>query len=205
VALAECLLCQARAIQSGHRPCRGRSILDEVTPSTGEPCAGDPPARFGGRGARTQSGLPTPIIATRCGVQRDSPAASRPVGFHVPCTRARGSSVNRLTRHARVPRTSRSPTSSPDATVGPIQGSPDGWPRSIRWCNAAVDDRPGDVDRPRDNRIAVSGRRVRAEVGCVPEAIWRKARTKPRAVETRSVEAGTAKAHAAEPEPLSAG
>jgi hypothetical protein len=27
-------------------------------------------------------------------VQRGSPAASRPVGFHLPCTRARGSSVS---------------------------------------------------------------------------------------------------------------
>jgi group II intron reverse transcriptase/maturase len=39
-----------------------QSILTEVKPSTGEPCAGNPPARFGGRGARTQSGLPTPIF-----------------------------------------------------------------------------------------------------------------------------------------------
>ena len=30
-------------------------------PSTGEPDAGDPPVRFGGRGDRTQSVLPTPI------------------------------------------------------------------------------------------------------------------------------------------------
>src|SRR5712692_10452801 len=30
-------------------------------PSTGEPDAGDPPVRFGGRGRRTQSSLPTPI------------------------------------------------------------------------------------------------------------------------------------------------
>jgi hypothetical protein len=32
-------------------------------PSTGKPCAGDPPARFGGRGDRTQSVLPTPILS----------------------------------------------------------------------------------------------------------------------------------------------
>src|SRR2546428_12133926 len=30
-------------------------------PLTGEPDAGDPPVRFGGRGRRTQSSLPTPI------------------------------------------------------------------------------------------------------------------------------------------------
>jgi len=32
-------------------------------PSTGEPDAGDPHVRFGGRGRRTQSALPTPIMA----------------------------------------------------------------------------------------------------------------------------------------------
>jgi len=81
VALAKCLPCQARALQSGRRPRRGRSILDEVIPSTGEPCAGDPPARFGGRGARTQSGLPTPITTSRRRAQRGSPEALRPSAF----------------------------------------------------------------------------------------------------------------------------
>ena len=33
----------------------------EVKPSTGEPDAGNPPVRFGGRGDRIQSVLPTPI------------------------------------------------------------------------------------------------------------------------------------------------
>jgi hypothetical protein len=37
------------------------SILVEVKPPTGEPDAGDPPVRFGGRGDRNQSALPTPI------------------------------------------------------------------------------------------------------------------------------------------------
>src|SRR5208337_625375 len=37
------------------------SILFEVKPPTGEPDAGDPPVRFGGRGDRNQSALPTPI------------------------------------------------------------------------------------------------------------------------------------------------
>lgn len=60
-AVAKCVLCQAGAVQSVNRPCHGRSILTEVRPSTGEPCAVDLHARFGGRGARTQSGLPTPI------------------------------------------------------------------------------------------------------------------------------------------------
>ena len=98
-----------------------------------------------------------------------------------------------------------SPASSPHATVGPIQGSPNRWPRSIGRSNAAVDNRPGDVDRPRDCGIAVSGGWVRSKVRRVPKAIRRKARTKTRAVETRPVEAGPTKTHAAEPEPLSTG
>ena len=42
-------------------------------PPTGAPCAGDPPARFGGGRGRTQSALPTPIeppprsVRGRCG------------------------------------------------------------------------------------------------------------------------------------------
>jgi len=56
------LLRQTRALQSGHSPSRGRSILFEVKPSTGEPDAGDPQVRFGGRGDRIQSVLPTPIM-----------------------------------------------------------------------------------------------------------------------------------------------
>ena len=39
-------------------------------PPTGEPCAGDPHARFGGRGGRTQSAFPTPISA--CGRLRSA-------------------------------------------------------------------------------------------------------------------------------------
>ncbi|MCG2682368.1 MAG: hypothetical protein L6306_02000, partial [Planctomycetales bacterium] len=42
-------------------PCLGQSILSEVKLSTGEPDAGNPPVRFGGRGGRTQSAFPTPI------------------------------------------------------------------------------------------------------------------------------------------------
>ena len=38
------------------------SILSEVTPLTGEPDAGNPPVRFGGRGGRNQSAFPTPIL-----------------------------------------------------------------------------------------------------------------------------------------------
>ena len=38
-------------------------VLSQVRPPTGEPDAGDPHVRFGGRGSRTQSALPTPIRA----------------------------------------------------------------------------------------------------------------------------------------------
>ena len=41
----------------------GRSILSEVTPSTGEPDAGNPPVRFGGKGGRG-TGLPYPDQAS---------------------------------------------------------------------------------------------------------------------------------------------
>jgi hypothetical protein len=46
---------------SPRRPRLDRSILFEVRPPTGEPDAGDPPVRFGGRGDRDHSVLPTPI------------------------------------------------------------------------------------------------------------------------------------------------
>src|SRR5271165_135113 len=38
------------------------SLLLQVKPPTGEPDAGDPPVRFGGRGIRIQSVPPTPIF-----------------------------------------------------------------------------------------------------------------------------------------------
>ena len=49
------------SLATAHAP--ARSVLSEVKPPTGEPDAGDPPVRFGGRGNRTQSFLPTPIQA----------------------------------------------------------------------------------------------------------------------------------------------
>src|SRR5271157_2260093 len=45
----------------GDSPCLCLSVLSQVRPPTGEPDAGDPPVRFGGRGNRIQSVLPTPI------------------------------------------------------------------------------------------------------------------------------------------------
>ena len=60
-AVAECRLRRAGAVQSGEGPCVGASDLLEVRPSTGEPCAGDRHARFGGRGGPSRWALPTPI------------------------------------------------------------------------------------------------------------------------------------------------
>ena len=68
--LAECLLRGVRVVLLGHSPCDGPSILWEVKPPTGEPDAGDPPVRFGGRGNRIQSVLPTPIVGAH-GVRPD--------------------------------------------------------------------------------------------------------------------------------------
>src|SRR5215472_10020537 len=59
--LAKCLLCEAGAVFTCDGLRRRTSILDEVKPLTGEPDAGKPPVRFGGRGDRIQSVLPTPI------------------------------------------------------------------------------------------------------------------------------------------------
>ena len=51
------------SLVTAHAP--GRSILSEVKPSTGEPDAGNPPVRFGGRGDRTQSVLPSGMAVSR--------------------------------------------------------------------------------------------------------------------------------------------
>src|ERR1022692_4354004 len=48
--LEQRLLSGARAVLSKRGPCRNLSILAEVRPLTGEPDAGDPHVRFGGRG-----------------------------------------------------------------------------------------------------------------------------------------------------------
>ena len=39
------------------------SLQPRNNPLTGEPCAGDPPARFGGRGGASQCAVPTSIWA----------------------------------------------------------------------------------------------------------------------------------------------
>ncbi len=62
-ALAEPLLCRTRAVQPGtrlacgnHQPPQGSPLL------TGEPDAGNPPVRFGGRGGANQCAIPTSIV-----------------------------------------------------------------------------------------------------------------------------------------------
>src|SRR6516165_10983626 len=49
--LAECLLCSAGAVFTCDGLRARASILNEVKPPTGEPDAGKPPVRFGGRGS----------------------------------------------------------------------------------------------------------------------------------------------------------
>ena len=51
--MATGLLCQAGVVLLSRGPRFGLSILSEVKPPTGEPDAGNPPVRFGGRGDRT--------------------------------------------------------------------------------------------------------------------------------------------------------
>jgi hypothetical protein len=46
------LLCRARALLSPESPCPGLPVLSQVRPPTGEPYAGEPHVRFGGRGSR---------------------------------------------------------------------------------------------------------------------------------------------------------
>ena len=45
-----------------HRLYFDRSVLLQVKPPTGEPCAGEPHARFGGKGDRDSTGLPYPYV-----------------------------------------------------------------------------------------------------------------------------------------------
>src|SRR5512145_1681716 len=59
--MAKCLLRGARAVLVSICPCESMSILSKVKPPTGEPDAGESLVRFGGRGSRNQSALPTPI------------------------------------------------------------------------------------------------------------------------------------------------
>ena len=69
--LAKRLLCRAWAVLFRCSPCGGLSALSKVKPPTGEPCAGEPHARFGGRGPRA-TGDPYPYNYSR----------HKPFGFH---------------------------------------------------------------------------------------------------------------------------
>jgi hypothetical protein len=76
-------LCSLTASMSESWYSHGRSpsILSEVIPLTGEPDAGNPPVRFGGRGDRNQSVLPTPILSLHFreyGLTSSSPAPRMP-------------------------------------------------------------------------------------------------------------------------------
>ena len=59
-------LCRAWVLPLAAQPMPGRSVPSWVRPPTGEPDAGDPHVRFGRRGGRNQSALPTPITSLPC-------------------------------------------------------------------------------------------------------------------------------------------
>jgi len=64
--LAKRILHKARAVLLQRGTCRSCQSVKTVRPSTGEPYAGKPPVRFGGRGG-VQSAFPTPIThACQC-------------------------------------------------------------------------------------------------------------------------------------------
>ena len=69
------LLCRALAFQLALRPCFGPPVLLKVKPSTGEPDAGDPHVRFGGRGGANPIASPYPyLINVARGIVVDEPA-----------------------------------------------------------------------------------------------------------------------------------
>ena len=73
-------------------PLRG----NQTKPLTGEPCAGNPPARFGGGRGRNQSVLPTPINGKwRCVAREHSVTAAGPFRFRTgfPVRRSRQATV----------------------------------------------------------------------------------------------------------------
>jgi len=86
-----------------------------------------------------------------------------------------------------------SPSPSPSSTGGPIQRNPDSGSRGICPTDAAIYDRPRNIDGPHCRRIRNSGRSVSAEVGRVAKAVGGKAAAK----------ADATKAGAAQPQALS--
>ena len=129
--LAQHLLCAAGAVLASRSPARGNRATaassptrTSVRPSTGEPCAGDPPARFGGRGGR-ETGCPDPYPAPgpaslgRGGRGRQDPRPRRfstilPLSNRFPVTTCRmtPSSVAFLPPAARIP------ASAPTGVIG---------------------------------------------------------------------------------------
>src|SRR5262249_28671866 len=61
--LAQCLLRGTGAVHPSCSLCAGASIPMRQPP-TGEPCAGEPPARFGGRGGREPFPTPMHVVFT---------------------------------------------------------------------------------------------------------------------------------------------
>src|SRR5271157_432872 len=106
-ALAECLLRRAGVVQPECSPCAFRSILPEVRPSTGEPDAGKPPVRFGGRGGRVSNRPSLPLSSSE-GRSPGISAAPRVIVCRVlRCSAQRAmSSLDRPSReegHAKIP------------------------------------------------------------------------------------------------------
>jgi hypothetical protein len=63
--LAKQTLSGTWAFQSCGGPSGNTPVLIEVKPPTGDPDAGNPPVRFGGRGDANQCIVPTPIMGER--------------------------------------------------------------------------------------------------------------------------------------------
>src|SRR5215471_579307 len=118
--LAKCLLCEAGAVFTCDGLRRRTSILDEVKPLTGEPDAGKPPVRFGGRGDRIQSVLPTPIIHSVPPGRRPGTVFTQTLKYRAKVTPPlRGEEQHSFTRSMRrIRRRSRQRTSEHRARKG---------------------------------------------------------------------------------------
>ena len=104
------LLCGAWAVFLTSSPCGGPSVLSRGDSSTGEPDAGDPPVRFGGRGRETNR-LSLPLSAASASEWRTcrrarakTAGAAHLVPFYVGHRRAwrRSAAVRRARRRVRA-------------------------------------------------------------------------------------------------------
>ena len=76
MALAECLLYEGRSLESARGPQSFRTIPSRQL-LTGEPCAGEPHARFGGRGVRlNRTSLPLCAPVRALDQEGESPSMS---------------------------------------------------------------------------------------------------------------------------------